>query len=226
MIDHKPIGVRRLICATEGCGFQGEIIDRTNDGLPSAVVRCKFEQKGWDVGNNEKHDFCPRCVDARRAERRARRFKPVIVPKGETAPMPSPTQSNAEAPPEMTRADKRLIFAKLEEVYVDETSGYKTPWTDAAVAKDMAVPLAWVIAIREENFGPAADNSEIRDMLLRVKAAATEANTVLAQAKSIRTDGAALVDRVNKLSHECVEIGKKLDGLLILADRIERATKA
>lgn len=223
MIDNKPIGVRRLTCATEGCGFQGEIIDRSHDGLPSGVVRRKFEQKGWEVGNNERHDFCPKCVEAKRAERRARRFKPVLISGGEAKAMPTTT---ADAPAEMTRADKRLIFAKLEEVYVDETSGYKTPWTDAAVAKDMAVPVAWVVAIREENFGPAADNSEIRDMLERVKVAAREANTVLAQAKMIRTDGAALVERVNKLTHECTDIGKKLDGLLVLAERIERATRA
>lgn len=132
----------------------------------------------------------------------------------------------SETPPtEPTRADKRLIFAKLEEVYVDESAGYKTPWTDAAVAKDLGVPMAWVASVREENFGPANDNGEIRDMLARVKAASSEAMKVLAEAKSIRAEGKSILDRVNASISAAVDIGKKLDGLTAIAERIERSLK-
>jgi hypothetical protein len=39
-------------------------------------------------------------------------------------------------------------------------------------------------------------------------------------------DGAALVERVNKLAKDATEIGKKLDGLGIICDRVERSLKA
>jgi uncharacterized coiled-coil DUF342 family protein len=80
-----------------------------------------------------------------------------------------------------------------------------------------------VATIREENFGPAKDNQEVRDMLERVAHAATEANGVLSEAKEIRKEGAALVERINALNHRATEIGHTLSGLLVLADRIRAA---
>ena len=43
-------------------------------------------------------------------------------------------RASAAGSNQMTRAERRIIFAKLEEVYEDEERGYKVPWTDAAVA--------------------------------------------------------------------------------------------
>jgi hypothetical protein len=226
-VDNRPIGVRRLYCVTPGCGQQGEIFDRAHDGLPAGFIERKFKEKGWEVGANEKHDYCPKCVEAQKAERRARRNKqeePVL--NGKTPHVTSiPPAVSAEPPAEMDRAAKRLIFAKLEEVYVDETTGYKTPWTDAVVAKDLGVPQAWVATIRDDNFGPAQDNQEIREMLSRVVFAATEAQTVLAEAKAINAEAAKFVTRVNECSRQATEIGKALAGLLAIAERIERSTK-
>ena len=53
-----------------------------------------------------------------------------------------------------------------------------------------------------------------------------EARALLDEAKLIRADGAALVERVNKLAKDATEIGKKLDGLGIICDRVERSLKA
>lgn len=240
-VDNRPIGVRRLYCASPGCGQQGEIFDRAHDGLPVSFVERKFREKGWDVGSSEKHDFCPKCVEARRFERRSRKVKPLMRPaaefyNGTTAVAPPPltrsqeepkpmTPTAADAPVEMARSDKRVIFAKLEEVYIDEKAGYRTPWTDAGVAKDLGVPAGWVAAVRDENFGPANDNGEIRDMLARVETAAREAQAVLGEAKAIRSDGSALVARINEVAHKVTEIGKTLSGLLTIADRIEKSLK-
>lgn len=241
-IDGQKVTVRRIICAS--CGDPGEIADRTRGGLPSVIVERNFKSKGWEVGASEKHDFCPACIKKRQTERRSRRVKPVATIKEEETPMKSlhaigPALMNgasslngiapaiSETPPgEASRIQKRIINTKLEEVYGDETTGYKTPWTDAAVAKDLSVPVAWVVAIREEFFGPAADNSEIRDMLSRVTDASLAATKVLDQAKAIRIEAAGMVERVNSLSKEATEIGKTLNGLLTIAERIERSLKA
>lgn len=204
--------------------------------VPKVIIQ-QFERKGWEIGKNEKHDFCPKCVEARKVERRLRRIKPISINGHEKAIAPQegavmvntntfqPPVSQA-AVPEISRSDKRVIFAKLEEVYADETSGYKTPWTDAAVAKDLGVPVAWVVLVREDSFGPANDNGEIRDMFERMKAYSAEAQAVLAEAKLIRADGAALVERINANAKAASDIARKLEGLSIIGDRVERSLKA
>lgn len=227
------ITVRPVKCVE--CGQPGDIIDRTRGGLPSVQLGRMLKAKGWEIGASEKHDYCPKCVAGHRAERRARRVKPInncsITSQEDAAMLQKavttiPPAVSETAPPEIGRAERRVIWAKLEEVYQDETAGYRTPWTDAAVAKDLGVPQAWVVAIREENFGPAADNSEIRDMLGRVKEAAVSADLVLREAKSIREDGARLIERINVNSKQASEISKSLSGLLAIAERIERSLKA
>lgn len=213
-IGGKNMTVRRIRCATPGCGFEGDIIDGTRNGLPSEVTERKFRQKGWEVGASEKHDYCPSCVEKIRLERRARRKKP----QGEVM-----SDTVDTAPREMTREDRRIIFAKLSDVYLDEASGYQPPWTDKKVADDLGVPRAWVEQIRDENFGPASDNSAIREMLERVETSAKEAQSLLADAKKVRSDVADLVQRANLLSQKATDVGKDLSGLLILADRIKES---
>ena len=50
--------------------------------------------------------------------------------------------------------DRRVIIAKLNDLYVDEATGYRDDWNDAMVAKDLGAPIEWVREIRDENFGP------------------------------------------------------------------------
>lgn len=74
------------------------------------------------------------------------------------------TKPQAEKPREMTREDKRLIFGKIDTVYLDESRGYESGWSDKRIADDLGVPLAWVRGVRESDFGPeglAADSREI-----------------------------------------------------------------
>jgi hypothetical protein len=224
-IDGKPVCVKRLRCASDGCGFEAEVIDRTRTGMAPDVVEKNFKRKGWEVGVNEKHDFCPACVEQRRLERRARRAPQatalkLVSTQGESMPQVAVT---VDAPRKMGFDDRRIILAKLQDVYLNETSGYQSPWTDAKVATDLGVPQAWVEELREQNFGPAADNQEIRAMLDRVEINAKEAKNLLHEAKAVRAEGAALVERINSLNARAVDIGKNLDGLLTLADRIKAA---
>lgn len=129
------------------------------------------------------------------------------------------------APAIMSRADRRIIHAKLEEVYEDEDKGYRAPWSDAAVARDLGdhIPIAWVAEVREQAFGPAKDNGEIRDMLDRVTKAAAEAHALLADAKAHRAEVQKMVTETNELMARATEVGKTLDGLLAIAGRIQKA---
>jgi len=133
--------------------------------------------------------------------------------------------ANGEALPEMSRSDRRIIFSKLEEVWKDEEHGYQGAWTDQAVARDLGshIPAAWVATVREENFGPVRSNEDVVDMLRRVEVAAVEAKATLAEGKKIRAEANALVERVNILSKTCTEIGRTLDGLMAIAERLQRA---
>lgn len=132
-----------------------------------------------------------------------------------------------DALPELSRSDRRIIFAKLEEVYESEETGYRVPWTDQAVARDLGshIPVGWVSQVREENFGPAKDNAEIRGLFERVESNTAEACTFLDEVKTVRKDAAALVDRVNDLAKRTTEVGKNIEGLLAIADRIERSVR-
>lgn len=76
-----------------------------------------------------------------------------------------PEAIKAEAPKQMGRDERRLIFEKLNEVYVDERTGYSAKWSDETVAKDMGVPRAWVSEVRDQNFGPDR-NEELKAAVL------------------------------------------------------------
>jgi chromosome segregation ATPase len=61
----------------------------------------------------------------------------------------------------MDRTDRRLVFSRLNELYVDEKTGYSADWTDAKVAQDLGVPVDWIAEVREADFGPEL-NASIR----------------------------------------------------------------
>lgn len=52
----------------------------------------------------------------------------------------------------MDKADRRIVIAKLNEVYGDDM--YLEDWIDQKVAEDLGVPVEWVAEVRDENFGP------------------------------------------------------------------------
>lgn len=57
-----------------------------------------------------------------------------------------------EANRPMDKADRRIVIAKLNEVYGDDM--YLEDWIDQKVAEDLGVPVEWVAEVRDENFGP------------------------------------------------------------------------
>lgn len=139
------------------CGAMEKVSSNTRAGtMPPEGVAQKFRSKGWLVGNREGGDICPKCIDAAKKPRAKKESNvvhlqaPVIV---------------ADPPREMKREDRRLIFSKIEDVYLDEKQGYSSGWSDKKVADDLGVPLAWVRSIREENFGVEFLNEDVKSIL-------------------------------------------------------------
>ena len=110
----------------------------------------------------------------------------------------------------MTREHRRVVFLKLEEVYLDEKAGYSAGWTDARVATDLGVPRAWVSKIRDENFGPGTSE---------------EIETALAAAKKLDADISAFRKDVAALIARDVEIQKRADTVERMFRRIEQAVR-
>lgn len=152
-----------IVCGV--CGKSEHAINPSNrKAMPTVWVTNYFAQKGWEVGHKAADDRCPACAATLRAERRSKsETKREKTMAGDTAPM-------AEQPRQMGFQDKPIILAKLVEVYLDSENGYDRGWSDKRVAEDLGVPRAWVAELRDQNFGPARDNEEIRDFLARVDA--------------------------------------------------------
>ncbi len=145
--------------------------------LPPEMVRKKFTERGWEVGTSPKGDLCPACIkkaSKRKVEPIAGAFSKagLIIMTPEQAP-----KVTAEPPREMSREDSRIVVAKLNEIYIDERTGYDKGWSDERVAKDLGVPRAWVSKLREEIFGPAFD-SEMADAVKQAEVAIKAAEVI------------------------------------------------
>lgn len=112
--------------------------------------------------------------------------------------MMSSATMQPDPPKTMTREDRRIIFEKLNEVYLDDKVGYSDGWSDDKVANDLAVPRAWVKLIRDENFGDEITSESVR---AKVK----EAHELVAKIRTLQPH---------------IEEARKL---LSIADRMEKS---
>lgn len=182
-----------IVCSV--CGKTDHAINPSNrKALPQVWVENYFAQKGWDVGRKSTDDRCPACAAAIRAERRTNaETKQEKTMAANKAPV-------AEPPRQMGFQEKPIILAKLVEVYVDPDVGYDRGWSDKRVAEDLGVPRAWVAELREQNFGPARDNEEIREILALVAAAIRTGDELTIEAVDIGKRISALSEQVKALS--------------------------
>lgn len=168
----------------------------TGTRLSSGEVMQNFRRKGWSVGERAADDLCRACADAARARRAAPPATDLpATPVAEAEPMIAappapPIELRAEAPPTMTREDRRIIFAKVNDVYIDEATGYSAGWSDRRVATDLNVPVAWVRAVRGENFGPEGLSETDRAVI-------EEAEKIRAAVDEIKARVANFVDQAN-----------------------------
>ena len=189
--------------------------------LPPEAVAKFFRNKGWHVGSNPRKDLCPACAVPTRK----------VVTK--EPPMPHDTKvveikpklnGVSELPPrEMTREDRRIIFAQLEEVYVDEATGYTADWNDEKVSKHLNCPRKWVETIREENFGPAHAPENPQIVALREKLDSTHGTVT-----EVTNETIAFKTRINAMVAEALSLNTRTNGLLSqvqnLRDELKKLT--
>jgi len=204
--------VHRITCSE--CPATLDISANTYSGSRASEDLNKiFQRRGWQVGRSANHDLCPGCQFRKRQERRAPKQTAEVIPmsKQEAAP------AAADQPRVPTFNDRRIIFAKLEEVYVDEKVGYGSGWSDQRVAKELGCPWAWVAELREQNFGPVRSNEEMRVLVNDAQAAIAEARETVKRGEKLRGDiqewqreVTALTGKIDALERRVAEIAKQV----------------
>lgn len=171
--------VARVVCRK--CGVSESVgIHATGGLIPPPQITKKLEQRGWTIGANDQWDLCAGCTNKERV-----------------GPMLKVVESQAETKPPRTmgRDDRRVIFAKLDEVYLDEKRGYVSGWSDHKVATDLGVPRKWVELIRAENFGTIGTNEDMQAFLTESESVLAQARAALSEARGIREQIEALLQR-------------------------------
>lgn len=196
---------------------EADSLGNTDIGADKAphIVPQTFARRGWTVGKSPERDLCPACTRGRRPHPVPTGAVPMANPTlltptplravpSATVPVPTPEKVKAEAPRVMSRDERRIINAKIDEVYIDEAHGYSIGWNDERVATDLGVPRAWVSQMRDENFGPEL-NAEV------VKARA-ETDTIVAEMTKLRaamTESAAQAGELLTKAERCkAELGR------------------
>ncbi|WP_157223333.1 hypothetical protein [Rhodovulum sp. PH10] len=180
-----------------------------SDGKEIAFLTKRYQRAGWLVGRLAMHDRCPDCQKESKAmagkdtPNLAIVAGPASRQPVETAPVMTAAVPAGTSPRQMSREDRRLVFSRLDEVYLDEERGYGVGWTDQKVADDLGVPRAWVVTIREENFGGAGGNEEIAAQVAEAEALVKRASEAAAEcdrrATEIRREAAAIDSMVRTI---------------------------
>ena len=120
------------------------------------IITGKFEKLGWKIGKQRSKHRCPKCFTAIKisAVRKSNMKHDLLSTTKLSLPVTPKGNGTEPLPRTMTRDERRIIFEKINEVYVGEKVGYSDSWDDEKVSKDLGVPRAWVSNIREDMFGP------------------------------------------------------------------------
>lgn len=162
-----------------------------------------FRKKGWSVGAGPNADKCPACLARVRV---AAPPAPITgwvdrvrdQAKAANVPVPPPLPAIKK---EMDKASARIIFAELNDAYVDEKTGYKPGKDDASIAKGLGVDVEWVIKVREQHFGPIVDEKE-------------DLKELLEEVIELRTRVSQFGGTVLRIKEELDAIKNKYEGLL------------
>lgn len=170
--ERVPGGVRRISRLTcSQCGANGTVGIQSSTGvLADQGVLKKFQAMGWDVGRSDRHDKCPACKNQRE--------KKMVVLKD--------VEQVASAPRTMGIEERRIVFEKLNEVYLNAKQGYADDWSDHRVATDLGVPRKWIEDVRKEFFGPLGTNSQMEQYLVEADKCAQEVRGFQGDMRALR----------------------------------------
>lgn len=186
------------------CDFEGRVADSTAHGAPPEMIKRKFQQIGWTMGQKPTDDECPKCVTKRAlspAQKRAAFCRINNVPR---PAQPAKEKTVVAEPPRLPSIDdKRRIREALFAHYDEEKGCYTKAHSDKSVAASLNVPFAWVSQTREAlGFGP--DKNEA-------------ASEFTAEVLSIRKDLRAMQDDV------LTDVANRFDAIEKRLNAVERA---
>lgn len=153
-------------CAEEGCSAERTWSSRTVFDPKGAVARV--HSAGWETG---KRVVCPDCKKKKKEKKPMP--KPVERPalgavwSNEKTPANDVPEPSAPAASDAAKKAKRMVYRALEDYYDDVRRAYRVntktnePHSDATIAKELGVAEAFVAKIREDDFGPIAEPSEL-----------------------------------------------------------------
>lgn len=230
---HQAVSI--VVC--RDCGATQEIAGNGPSLLPPEIVAKKLRQIGWDIGRNINRHRCPTCAAGKPKEKKIMETKrPVVTSMGAKLVAAGVGMSAAvrrvetSAPPDgvrtMSRDDWRIVFSKINDHYLDEHTGYSEGWSDKRIAEDLNVPRAWVESIRDEKFGPARDNEEIRQFLDKLETMRSEASAIVGGLVASKEDHKKHGERLFALDQKVGTLQADLARLLTLASQIKKAVGA
>jgi hypothetical protein len=217
-VSGRPLNAYLIRCGK--CRETDKIRLPNGGPIPPDEAARRFQAKGWDTSKGRRdRDVCPRCTQIKplREVKTMKSTNVVAMPVPIIADSPK-----ADAPEAMTRDDKRVIFAKLNDVYVDERVGYGDGWTDARVASDLGIARAWVAVVREENFGPEAANEEIRGLLTQAKGLIDDVHKHGEALGNLRASLDAIEKRIKQLEMENGPLSMHANRIEKHLERIEK----
>lgn len=104
-----------IVCCSN-CGHTQKISANNRSGsIPPEAAANRFRHDGWFISNKEGKDLCPKCVHPKKYIKLVKESNVVEL-----------SAIKEEPPRLMTKEDRRLIFAKIDEVYLDESKGYSS----------------------------------------------------------------------------------------------------
>jgi hypothetical protein len=208
-VEGKPQSVARLNCGK--CGVSGSL--PLSHRLPMEAIEQKFTRKGWIVGDSPKYDLCPAC-----ALKIKERPNLKIVAK---EPEPQPTERV------MQREDRRIIFEKLNETYINEKTGYDAGWSDHRVATELGCPRKWVETVREEMFGSIGTSPEMAEFLSEAESLIADARKILGDCQKTRDEVRKMVDQITAMlsgpdQKAVIQISDRLGAVERLAEKVKK----
>lgn len=197
-----------ITCGEDGCSVTADFINTGRSKSNPDYAIKDWRRQGWYIGSNDHRDRCPvhnKKAPGRREQPEESAVQKVVpinhssVEKSFQGQLTQAAIIAAKEVREPDREDKRIIFDKLTDVYVDVLTGYRDDWTDDKVAADLNCPRAWVEAIRDEFFGPAIGAHHTNDLEDRYRQLEAELKEIVTKIPDIMLGMDALRADIQKL---------------------------
>lgn len=194
--DNKTRGMQ-IICGR--CKNVGRIPFNTvaygGERQAELILMRKFSNMGWVIGRLSSRHRCPTCVSSTKPLAAAlsvvsnntnhqKEHLAMAPTKIDSGVSPVALHNASREVHGLHRDDARVIYAKLDGVYLTERTGYSGGWTDARVSKDLGVPIEWVADVRERWFGPDS-NVAATEQIAASKAVIAECEVALAKGNEL-----------------------------------------